>query len=159
MNDKNKYGWIKTTSNLLKIKRIWSRPEDQGFCVAKHPWFNALKSVEGFIFRVFGVFWNSVKIFPICTLKYTKSCPIYMLLVQSLMQLNNEARYVCHQPLMNLMHQVLVIILYLHLLYSQHHTKSTVDRIWFRIREKGTNILGIFGKIGETLTTARWMSL
>ncbi len=33
VNDENKYGWIKTTSNLLKIKRIWSRPEDRGFCV------------------------------------------------------------------------------------------------------------------------------
>ncbi len=33
MNDENKYGWIKTTSYLLKFKRIWSRPKDQGFCV------------------------------------------------------------------------------------------------------------------------------
>ncbi len=30
---------------------------------------------------------------------------------------------------------------------------------WFRIREKGTNMLRNLGKMGETLTTARWMSL
>ena len=30
---------------------------------------------------------------------------------------------------------------------------------WFRIREKGTNVLGNMGKIGEILTTDRWTSL
>ncbi len=29
---------------------------------------------------------------------------------------------------------------------------------WFHIREKGTNVLGIFGKIGVILTTTGWMS-
>ncbi len=32
-----------------------------------------------------------------------------------------------------------------------------LEHIWFRIWEKGTNVLGNFGKIGVFLITARWM--